>query len=95
MYTSLDFRKECMESGAVGFLLKDAPASELAVALRRVMAGDRVVDRELALAALSEGNNLPANREREVLSDALFGPVWQKLQHACFSWRKRCAIIFL
>jgi two-component system response regulator DesR len=32
-----------MESGAVGFLLKDAPSSELATAIRRVMAGERVV----------------------------------------------------
>jgi two-component system, NarL family, response regulator DesR len=62
-----------MESGAVGFLLKDAPASELAVALRRVMKGERVVDPELALAALSEGNNPLTPREREVLSASLFG----------------------
>ena len=31
------YLRRAMESGAVGFLLKDAPASELAVALRRVM----------------------------------------------------------
>ena len=62
-----------MESGAVGFLLKDAPASELAVALRRVMKGERVVDPELALAALSEGNNPLTPCEREVLSASLFG----------------------
>ena len=62
-----------MESGAVGFLLKDAPASELAVALRRVMAGERVVDPELALAALAEGSNPLTPRERDVLKAALFG----------------------
>jgi two-component system, NarL family, response regulator DesR len=62
-----------MESGAVGFLLKDAPASELAVALRRVMAGELVVDPDLALAALSEGNNPLTPRERDVLSASLFG----------------------
>ena len=62
-----------MESGAVGFLLKDAPAAELAVALRRVMEGSRVVDPELALSALSEGNNPLTPREREVLSIALSG----------------------
>ncbi len=54
-----------MESGAVGFLLKDAPADDLAIAIRRVMKGERVVDPELALAALSEGNNPLTNRERE------------------------------
>ncbi len=62
-----------MESGAVGFLLKDAPASELAVALRRVMAGERVVDPDLALSALSEGSNPLTPRERDVLSASLFG----------------------
>jgi two-component system, NarL family, response regulator DesR len=67
------YLRRAMESGAVGFLLKDAPASELAVALRRVMAGERVVDPELALSALSEGNNPLTTREREVLSASLFG----------------------
>jgi two-component system response regulator DesR len=59
--------------GAVGFLLKDAPTSELAIVLRRVMAGERVVDPDLALAALSEGNNPLTPREREVLASSLFG----------------------
>ena len=67
------YLRRAMESGAVGFLLKDAPASELAKALRRVMNGERVVDPELALLALSEGNNPLTNREREVLAAALPG----------------------
>ena len=67
------YLQRAMKSGAVGFLLKDAPASELAIALRRVMAGERVVDPELALAALSQGANPLTNREREVLSASLFG----------------------
>jgi len=67
------YLRRAMESGAVGFLLKDAPADDLPVAIRRVMQGERVVDPELALAALSEGNNPLTNREREVLSAALFG----------------------
>lgn len=67
------YLRRAMESGAVGFLLKDAPASELAVALRRVMAGERVVDPDLALAALSEGANPLTKREREVLTTALPG----------------------
>ena len=67
------YLRRAMESGAVGFLLKDAPAAELAVAVRRVIAGERVVDPELALSALSEGNNPLTPREREVLSVALFG----------------------
>ena len=56
-----------MESGAVGLLLKDAPASDLASAMRRVMAGERVVDPGLAPAALMQGENLLTAREREVL----------------------------
>ena len=32
------YLRRAMESGAVGFLLKDAPAAELAVAVRRVIA---------------------------------------------------------
>ncbi len=67
------YLRRAMESGAVGFLLKDAPAAELAVALRRVMAGERVVDPELALSALSEGNNPLTPRERDVLTASLFG----------------------
>jgi two-component system response regulator DesR len=67
------YLRRAMESGAVGFLLKEAPASQLAVAIRRVMEGDRVVDPELALTALAEGNNPLTVREREVLSVARSG----------------------
>ena len=67
------YLRRAMESGAVGFLLKDAKASDLAAALRRVMKGERVVDPELALLALSEGTNPLTNREREVLQAALPG----------------------
>jgi two-component system response regulator DesR len=67
------YLRRAVESGAVGFLLKDAPASELASALRRVIKGERVVDPELALLALSEGTNPLTPREREVLSAALPG----------------------
>ncbi len=67
------YLRRAMESGAVGFLLKDAPAAELAEALRRVMKGERVVDPELALAALGEGNNPLTSRERDVLTASLFG----------------------
>jgi two-component system response regulator DesR len=56
-----------LERGAVGFLLKDAPASELANAIRRAKEGLRTVDPALALAALSEGSNPLTDREREVL----------------------------
>jgi two-component system response regulator DesR len=67
------YLRRAMESGAAGFLLKDAPASSLANALRRVMQGERVVDPELALQALAEGKNPLTPRECEVLSATLTG----------------------
>lgn len=67
------YLRRAMESGAVGFLLKDAPADQLAVAIRRVMAGERVVDPDLALSALSDGDNPLTPRERDVLTASLDG----------------------
>jgi two-component system, NarL family, response regulator DesR len=67
------YLQRAMASGAVGFLLKDAPARELAIAIRRVVAGERVVDPDLALAALSEGANPLTSRERDVLAASLGG----------------------
>ena len=67
------YLRQAMESSAVGFLLKDAPADQLAVAIRRVMAGERVVDPDLALSALSDGDNPLTGRERDVLRASLEG----------------------
>jgi len=67
------YLRRAMDAGAVGFLLKDAPAGELATAIRRVMAGERVVDPALALSALSEGNNPLTPREKQVLAAAIGG----------------------
>ena len=62
------YLKRAMEGGAAGFLLKDAPATELASAIRRVAEGERVVDPGLAAVALSAGDNPLTEREREVLA---------------------------
>lgn len=67
------YLRQAMDSGVVGFLLKDAPAAQLATAIRRAAAGERVVDPSLALAALSEGNNPLTERERAVLAAATRG----------------------
>lgn len=67
------YLRKAMESGVVGFLLKDAPSVQLAAAIRRVVAGERVVDPTLAMAALSEGNNPLTERERMVLAAASGG----------------------
>jgi len=62
------YLRRAMEAGASGFLLKDAPAAQLAEAIRRVAAGGRVVDPALALDALAEGTNPLSPREREILA---------------------------
>jgi two-component system response regulator DesR len=67
------YLRRAMAGGAVGFLLKDAPAAELVGAIRRVMAGERVVDPALALSALGDGNNPLTPREQEVLTAARGG----------------------
>jgi two-component system response regulator DesR len=67
------YLKRAMESGAAGFLLKDAPAAELAAAIRRVVGGERVVDAALAAAALSERGSPLTDRERDVLAASADG----------------------
>ena len=67
------YLRKAMESGVVGFLLKDAPSAQLATAIRRAVAGERIVDPTLAMAALSEGNNPLTERERNVLAAATSG----------------------
>ena len=62
-----------MEAGTVGFLTKDAPAAQLALAVRRAVAGERVIDPQLAINALSEGDNPLTERERDVLAAASGG----------------------
>jgi two-component system, NarL family, response regulator DesR len=61
------YLRRAMEGGAAGFLLKDTPAGELAAAIRRAVAGERVVDPGLAAAALSQGESPLTPREHEVL----------------------------
>jgi two-component system, NarL family, response regulator DesR len=67
------YLRRAMEAGAVGFVVKDAPAEVLAAAIRRVMAGERVVDPQLAAATLATGDSPLTPRERDVLSVARSG----------------------
>jgi two-component system response regulator DesR len=60
------YLRRALEAGASGYLLKDSPAEHLANAVRRVKAGGRVVDPELAAEAWSEPDPL-TDRERQVL----------------------------
>ena len=57
------YLRRAMRSHAMGFLVKDTPAAQLAVAIRRIAAGERVIDPFLAASALSEGDNPLTSRE--------------------------------
>ncbi|WP_226024542.1 response regulator transcription factor [Streptomyces hyderabadensis] len=61
------YLRRAMEAGAAGFLVKDGPVEELADAIRRVLAGETVVDPALAAAALSAGPSPLTARECDVL----------------------------
>jgi two-component system response regulator DesR len=69
------YLRRAMESGAEAFLVKDAPASQLAEAVRQVLRGHRVIDPTLAAAALADGADPLTAREREVLRVAADGAV--------------------
>jgi two-component system response regulator DesR len=67
------YLRRAMEAGAVGFVVKDAPADTLTDAIRRVAAGERVVDPTLAAATLAAGESPLTARERDVLIAARSG----------------------
>jgi two-component system response regulator DesR len=67
------YLRRAMEAGVLGFVVKDAPADELAAAVRRVAAGERVVDPALAAATLAGGPSPLTGRERDVLVAARDG----------------------
>ena len=60
------YLRRALEAGAAGYLLKDAPAASLADAVRRVHAGGRAIDPELAAEAWG-GEDPLTDRERQVL----------------------------
>jgi two-component system response regulator DesR len=61
------YLRRAMENGTDAFLVKDAPAAQLADAVRRVLRGEKVIDPMLAAAALAEGADPLTARERDVL----------------------------
>jgi two-component system response regulator DesR len=67
------YLRRAMEAGALGFVVKDIPAEQLADAIRRVHAGLRVVDPALAAETLASGESPLTARERDVLSAARSG----------------------
>jgi two-component system response regulator DesR len=67
------YLKRAMEAGARGFVVKDAPPEQLAEAIRRVAAGELVVDPALAAETLAHGDSPLTARERDVLTTARTG----------------------
>jgi two-component system response regulator DesR len=67
------YLRRAMEAGALGFVVKDAPAEQLADAVRRVARGERVVDPSLAAATLAGGASPLTARERDALVAARDG----------------------
>jgi two-component system, NarL family, response regulator DesR len=67
------YLRRAVDAGVSGFLLKDAPPDELASAIRRTAGGERVIDSQLAVAALSEGSSPLTPRERDVLAMSVRG----------------------
>ena len=62
------YLRRAMESGVSGFILKDSPADKLAQTIRQVRKGQKVIDPELAAAALTGGVSPLTPRERDVLA---------------------------
>ena len=59
--------QRALDAGAVGFVVKDAPAEQLLEAIRRTSQGLRTVDPALAVDALTKGQSPLSAREVEVL----------------------------
>ena len=66
------FLRRALEANVSGYLLKDAPSERLADAIRRVQAGARVIDPDLAAGAWTDEDPL-SERERQVLRLAAEG----------------------
>ena len=61
------YLRRALEAGVRGYLLKDAPAENLAAAIRVVHGGGRAIAPELALESWSAGQDPLSDRERQVL----------------------------
>jgi len=59
--------RAALDAHVAGFMVKDAPSDQLIDALRKVAAGERVIDPKLALAALEMKQSPLSERETDVL----------------------------
>jgi len=78
------YLRRAMEAGASGFVVKDSPADRLARTIRQVLSGQRVIDPELAAAALSEGASPLTPRERDVLAASQDGATIAEIASALY-----------
>ena len=78
------YLRRAMEAGASGFVVKDSPADRLARTIRQVLNGQRVIDPELAAAALSEGASPLTPRERDVLAASQDGATIAEIASALY-----------
>ncbi|MCT1866780.1 response regulator transcription factor [Dermabacter sp. p3-SID358] len=67
------YLRRALDAGARGFVVKETPAEKLAEAVRKIHAGQRVVDPALATESLFEGANPLTEREQEILRIARDG----------------------
>lgn len=67
------YLRRAIDAGAAGFVAKHAEPAELAEAIRKVHAGYRVIDSDLAHASLFTGSSPLTPREQDVLRASLDG----------------------
>ena len=82
------YLRRAMEAGALGFVVKDAPAEQLADAVRRVSHGERVVDPALAAATLAGGASPLTARERDALVAARDGATIADIAAQALGWNE-------
>ena len=78
------YLRRAMESGVSGFIVKDSPADKLAQTIRQVKAGKKVIDSDLAAAALAEGACPLTPREHDVLAASQDGATIAEIAAALY-----------
>lgn len=78
------YLKRALDNGAQGFITKDGPTEELALAIRRILKGERVIDPHVAIAAVSDGQSPLSSRERDVLAAAARGESIARISETLF-----------
>ena len=76
------YLQRALDTGATGFMVKDAPVETLADGVRTVAAGGRAIDQSLALEALSAGSSPLTEREADVLREVEGGGTIADIAHS-------------